>query len=287
MDIQPLSLKTRRIISSLFFILFLLILPMAVMYASGYRVHNFALTEVGGIYVSVPEPGVTIYLNDKPVERSNLFTRSFFIDNLVPGSYMVRVSGDEYRSWSKRLVVEPRVVTDVTATSVSRQITSRRLIVTAATHIATGTQPVSAQQFAALEKIFATSTPALQPSVKGSTAPADRDGGKEIVIEKGRARMVWTESFERTPSMFCTRPSLCVLSFSIDSGNDTVTSAKFYAGGIVYAERNAGVFFTEADIREPRLVVPVYARAGSTFRIVDGALYIKNGKNIYAVEGLR
>lgn len=295
---EPLSLGTRRLFATLFFILFIIILPVVVLYASGYRLQGFLLVTTGGIHISVPVSGAAITLNGEDIERSSLFSKAFFLDNLEPGSYVIQATLDGYYPWSKNLVVESRLVTDVSMLAVPQPLRVLELEVQTATSSApvadvvsssatSTTKSVSETEFERVAASFATTTTALVPTgttTPGSkTPPADAEGGAALIIEDGDISVRW-ERNAPPPSSFCSRPSLCTTRFFLEHGEQTATDAHFFNGGVVYRTLESGVFFVEADIRQPRLLAPIYSKPAAEFRIMSGALYIKDGGTLYAVE---
>ncbi len=268
---DPLSLKTRRRYAYTFFFLFVAILPVAVMYASGYRLDGLSLVPTGGIYVSVPVSGVAISLNGEVRGRSSLFSRSFFFDDLASDSYVVSAEGEGYYPWTKAVFVEPQLVSDVGVLMVEQPLTVQELTLKAA---ATSTlRSVTIEELTTIREVFAaTSTP-------------DTDADASLVVERGNLYITWSGRSE-PPSSFCLRPSLCTTRFALEQGDEMVTRAEFYQGGALYQTLESGVHFTEIDIRTPRLVVPVFGTPGATFRIIDGALIVEDDDTYFKVSGL-
>lgn len=279
---QPLSLKTRRLYATISFILFVIILPVAALYASGYRLSGLGLTATGGVYVSTSASEVTILINGKEEGRSGLFQKNFFFDNLAPGAYVVQASRKGFYPWSKNLIVEPRLVTDVSVPSIPQPLLVREILVEAEGSVATSTvRTVSAGQYADIEAVFnATST------MRAASEPVDEASGAALFIENGNLSVRWMRGIEGAPSSFCLRPSVCAEGFHIEHGKEIVTRAQFFAGGAVYATEESGVFFAEVDIRDPRFVVPLYTRAGSDFRVINGDLIIADDNAFFEIADL-
>ncbi len=266
---------------------FLFTVPVAVLYASGYRFKGFSLVETGGVYVSVPVSDASVFINGKEEGVSSLFTRSFYAGNLVEGAYAVQVSREGYYPWVKKVSVESRIVTDVSAFLVPQSLTIREIEIREGDTIASTTRSVSKTEYAALLKAF-THSATSSPSVKGVSAtstPTDTRAGMELYIEGGNLLVRWTKDAHATPSSFCVRPSSCVQEFLIEKGKDTVTDAQFFAGGVAYATKESGIFLAENDVRQVPLVVPLYSRPGAEFRIVNGDFVVKDGKVLYDISG--
>lgn len=298
---EPLSLKTRRIVSLLFFVLFACITPIVVLYASGYRLDGFSLVSNGGVYISAPISGTSIHLNGEVIGRTSLFSKSFFLDNIEPGSYVVQGRKDGYHTWSKDIVVESRLVTSASMFVVPQPLEMKLVQIepdlkasaTTTTASATSTtQYVSEREYTHLQEAFVVSTTtdsgldeaasSTQSDVVDPLPAVAESDGAALIITEGNLLLKWRRN-TAPPSSFCTRPSLCVSHFFLEQGEKEVTRAQFFAGGVLYQTERSGVFLVEADIRQPRLLVQVATAPQAVFRVVDGLLYIKDGELLYSV----
>lgn len=102
-------LRTRRIIYLAFILVFILITPVIILYATGYRYnfqkHRFQKT---GILIIKSEPsGANIYLNGG-VQKNTTPAR---IADLIPENYLIEVGKDGYHSWQKNLPVASNLTT--------------------------------------------------------------------------------------------------------------------------------------------------------------------------------
>lgn len=284
---EPLPLKTRRLYASLFFILFIIILPIAGLYASGYRLEGFALVPTGGIHLSTPASGFVISINGEEVDRSSLFSRSFFFDNLPPGPYVVAVASDEFYPWSKNVLVESRVVTDLSSVAIRNPLIVRELVVATSSlstlDAATSTvRRIPRDTFTSIVSVFAATTTAT--STTQELVPSAESGGVSLLLVGGDVWVRWDRS-STPPSSFCTRPSSCVTTFALERGVETVTDAQFFASGVVYRTRESGVYFSEIDVRSPRFTIPVFTAPNTMFEIINGTLYIESDASYFEVEG--
>lgn len=265
---------------------FILTVPVAVFYASGYRLEDFSLIETGGVYVTVSASDATVSINGKEEGVTSLFVRSFYVDRLNEDWYNVQVSREGYYPWVKKLKVEPSIVTDVFAFLIPQTLSIREIqIDTNTMDSASTTRLVSQGEYNSLQKAFtATSTSAVSVRSATSTPVAVR-AGVELYIEKGHLIAKWSKDPLTVPSSFCTEPSSCVQEFFIEKGKETVKNAHFFLGGIVYSTKESGVFLAENDVRPTHLVVPVYSRPGADFRIINGELIVKDGTDFFEVSG--
>lgn len=243
---DPLSLKTRRIYAAISSVVFVIVLIVTILYASGYYVKGFAVVETGAIHVSIPVPDTVITLNGTEVGKSGLLTRALFLDNLAPGAYVLGARAEGYHPWAKNLIVAPKIVTGVSAFLVPLKFTFDK----------------------AVYPRFATSTPV--------------EGGLALSVVNGAVTLHWTRSTSTTPAAFCLEPESCVRQIVItDTG---ATEAAFFDGGIIY-QTPEGIYFAEPDIKEPRLTVPILVSPGAEFRINRNRLFIKSAITSYEVSG--
>ncbi len=285
---EPLPLNTRRFYATLFFVLFVLILPIVALYASGYRFEGVGIVSTGGIFVATPVSGFSIAINGEELERSSLFTKSFFFDNLAPDSYVVQAEAVGYYPWSKTLTVEPRLVTDVSVLAVQQPLLVREvLIATSSSQVATSTiRLMSRDEHNALSLAFsATSTPVMSTTTEGVVVTLlDESRGVQLTLNEGDLSLHYNRN-DAPPSSFCVRPSSCVKEFSLERSTETVTSAQFFAGGVLYSTKESGVYFVETDIRSPRLTIPVFTAPRARFTIFNNELFIESNNLLYEVSG--
>ena len=283
---HPVSPRIRLIYLALSVIAFLLTVPLAVFYASGYRLEDFSLVETGGIYVSVPVSDAVVSINGEEEGTSNLFTRTFYTDNLKADWYSVQVSREGYYPWVKKVKVEPRIVTDTYALLVPQVLTIREIEVrNNGSEEASTTRAVSAAEYATMSAAFTATSTKSAASESPTTTPIAMRAGVGLFIEKGNLIARWTKDPITVPSPFCVEPASCVQEFFIEKGKETVTNAQFFGGGVVYATKESGVILAEPDVRPTPTVVPLYSRPKAEFRIVGGALIVKDGKTFYEISG--
>lgn len=274
---EPFPAYKRRIYFFLFAILFVVLLPAVILYADGWRFKSgIGLVQTGGIYIDVPYADATIRLNDDPVGRSGFLQHSLYIDDLAPAAYVLRVEKEGTRSWSRILVVEPKLVTDARAVLLPDDIALTRLVLSGT---ASNTRIVSQADYTAYRAAFATSTAA------SSTIPVDEDNNIGLFIVDGDLIAHWMGEGQ-PPSVFCAAPSLCETEMSIKRIGGPATDAHFFGGGVVYYTEEGGVYFTEIDVRPTAVSAQLYAASDADLRIIDGAIIIKTGNGFYEVEGL-
>ena len=116
------SLFTRRILYIFFIILFLIITPMVIFYAAGYK---FNLTGIRfqrtGTFIFDTEPkGAKIFINGQPQQtflkkyysqEESFITTPAKIKNFLPGEYNIKFEFDNYWTWEKKLTIYPSTST--------------------------------------------------------------------------------------------------------------------------------------------------------------------------------
>jgi hypothetical protein len=126
------NLILRRIIFYSFCLIFLIVSPLIILYASGYEIdwqHLFTplgVQKTGMTIIYSTPAGADIFLNNQPAERfTSLFLKQFIpsqnnairtparIKDLTPGSYDLRVEIPGYWPWQRRIDIFPGKITHV------------------------------------------------------------------------------------------------------------------------------------------------------------------------------
>lgn len=112
---------TRRARLFLFWIcvaVFALAAPLAIFYSQGYRFdfHPPAggkiLTQTGGIFLKASPRQADVYLYEKFSKKTDFLFGSVLIENLLPKTYRIKVTKENYFSWEKNLEVKEKEVTE-------------------------------------------------------------------------------------------------------------------------------------------------------------------------------
>lgn len=271
---QPLSAFRRRLYLVTFVALFIVCIPVAILFASGYRFTTAGFVRTGGVFVSVPYGDAEIFMNGELMGTSGLLRRSFYLDSLTAGTYEMRVEREGSRPWHRTLIVEPEVVTDAAVFLVAEDINPIPIVV--GTSTATTTRAVSRAQFNlyvdAFETEAATSTP--------------HNSEEAVVVENGDVFVRLTDDGALPTSNYCVSPSRCAREVSIETGRQSATNAFYLGTNVVYTTREGGVFLSEVDVRPTPLVIPLYAARGAEARLIDGQLIILDGEDLYGISGL-
>lgn len=118
-ELQPLPMRHRRRMFFMLLVLFIVVLPILFLYATGYR-FNFLSEEAvfmstGGMYIAAERTGVEIYIDNELVRETRTFRRAFYAQGLLPGVHRVHVQKPEHHTWVKELPVYPHLVTEAEA----------------------------------------------------------------------------------------------------------------------------------------------------------------------------
>lgn len=277
---QPLSPIIRRLYLTLFMLLFAAMLPAVIFYADGWRYKpGFGFVRTGGIYIGVPFADADVSVNGEHIGRSGFLDRSFYLGDLAPDSYTVRVERENYRPWTRQLTVEEQLVTDARALLLPIEIVPVRLMLaTSSASVSTETlRIVPRATLTEYATIFAATTTA------SSTIPVDEQEGIGLFLERGTLLARWIQENSFPPSQFCERPSSCVDTIVVED-TARVTAARFFRGGVVYATEAGEIHFVEADVRPSPIHMLFFSAPRPDIRIIDDALVVKSGVTYYEIQ---
>ena len=273
---EPLSLRVRRSYMIGFTLLWVLLIPAVLLYADGWRFREgFGFVRTGGIFVSVPYTEAHVSINGKLVGTSSFLNRGLYLNDLAPSSYVLTVEKDGYRTWSRTLVVEPQVVSDVRALLIPDTL---EIVPLSTRPISTSTRSISKETKAAYLSVFSAHT------VASSTVPVSVSDSIGLFINQGTLSAQWMKE-EYPQSIFCGRPSFCVKEIPIER-TSTVTRAVFYKGGVVYRTVEGDIYFTELDVRATPITIKIFSGVEDDFSVIDGNLILKQGSSLYQVDSL-
>ncbi len=103
------QLRNRFLLVGLGVVIFLIITPVLVLYARGFKVDwtSRSLVKTGALVIETEPEKAQIYLNDELYESESPANLRF----LMPGDYNIRIEKDQYQSWTKRLSIRSQLVT--------------------------------------------------------------------------------------------------------------------------------------------------------------------------------
>ena len=99
--------KNRRIIFYIFLVIFLIMVPVIIVYALGYSFdfEEKIIVPTGAIYLKSLPSKAEIYINDKPRGKTNKL-----ISRLLPKAYEIKINKEEFHPWEKQLAVRAGMV---------------------------------------------------------------------------------------------------------------------------------------------------------------------------------
>lgn len=290
---RPIHRKKRFFIALIFIILFIVLIPVIVLYSTGYRLgEDFALTSTGGMYVFYPESGAEVYLDGELSDQTSLFERGIFIDDLEPAVFAVEVRKAGYQPWRKSIEVSEKRVAEaypfLVPTIISTSSVPRFI------KLASGAT-VTNSLYADVAKLFATSTASTTPAllktlavstttsiVASSTGIARKDIEISIEGRNDKKSIVasWKGGRDSTPFYFCEADqSSCVSTLVVAEGN--IGTVDFYPGrnDVILYSTNDALYVTELDKR-PEQNTRKLLSGNLDFKEDDDRVFIRE-KNAY------
>lgn len=302
--ILPLSRSRRRFYFRFLVAIFALVVPLLLLYATGYRFEGIGVVKTGGMYVGASRAGAEIYINDVLVRETGTFRRAFFVQDLEPGTYTIRVVKDQYHSWEKTLPVYPHIVTEAQAFNMPESPVLTLIPPTLRTQT-TGTAtttPIVNPLYEDVRESFATTTddgtldivpPAAlteelaRQLAELELATSTREfRGMQLYEDDERVHAMWTRSAGDIPYYFCTHGQVCMETIVIESLGETPRHFDFFPGSmdLVILTLENGIYVTEIDPRSAQNIQPLFLSDGADFRIVGGRIYVWSNDRLYELR---
>lgn len=94
---------------------FLIAAPLLLAYSLGYTLNltQRAVMQTGGIFIKSRTPRLSIFLNAQLVKETSIFSGGALLSGVEPGTYLLRLEKAGHTPWSKAVMVEPLVVTEI------------------------------------------------------------------------------------------------------------------------------------------------------------------------------
>jgi hypothetical protein len=116
------SKRMKRILFLVCLLLFIVVVPLAVVYSQGYKVDfvngGFKISKTGGLFIKASPKQADVYLNNPnsahkiESKKTDFFFGSLLIENLFPKTYKIEVAKEGYISWQKNLEIKEKEVTE-------------------------------------------------------------------------------------------------------------------------------------------------------------------------------
>ncbi len=293
---KPLSIQKRRIYFTLFALAFIVGIPILILYSTGYRLNSaLNIIRTGGLYISVPYSGVSVFVNDQIVRQTSVFQKNVFVQNLRPESYTIRVEKDGLQLWSKELIVSPQTVTEAYSFLLPEAalfIEITEFVEVATTSQATTTprttpppKPQKNALYTDIMNLFV-STSTTATNIKATTTE-DIKIKRKLSVENRNGTLVvsWEGDISAIPHYFCVA-SECKEEIVINTGSP-VKTFDFFPGrdDLVIVTISQGVYVFEIDDRSAQNFQLLKLGQGIDFRVKSNdSIYIKDGLKLYSVS---
>ncbi len=284
---KPLSTKKRSIYFTGFTILFLIGIPLIILYAVGYRIDGtFATFKTGGILVQTQFSDTQISLNGVFAKRSGIFQRNVFLDNLKAGQYLVEVQKDGYQAWKQNLPVLAEQVTQASAFILPQDINFQELTQfisatsTVGSTTASTTKKIATRQpnseYTAAQKMFVLSTSTLATTTRTF---------QKIMLTRTTSTVtaMWTGQLVDAPYNFCLL-EMCLNHIMLSASG--IRAAEFYPGrsDVVVIAAAGSVYAQQIDARDLPPVQMIYQGTKPEFRFDGETIYVRDGGKLFKAE---
>lgn len=278
----PHSYKKRTLYFTAFTILFIILVPMVIPLATGYRLtEGFKIVRTGAIYISDIPNDAEVYIDYKPVRGTPLYFSAFFVQNLRPASYLVVIAKEGYWSWAKHIEVKENRVVEAAALLLPKN-PEKTLVPqrNAVGETATGTLYRINREYADVLEFFA----AMENAERGTLENPIRKG-RILLWHEGRDIYVrWNGSVESAPLFFCSA-SECELSKKIYTAPRDIYQLEFFPerNDVILVATERGINAVELDTRPEQNTLMIYEGKAVRFVISeeDERFYIEEGGDLY------
>lgn len=301
------SIYQRRILVAFFVLLFLILAPAIVFYATGNILgEGWNILATGGVYINSMESGAKLYVNGKLKETTSFFTRGYLLKNIKPGVYTVLVEKDGYNNWTNKIMVYANRVSESNVFMLPAEITISEIkkYLESENMLSTTTKPtLKPNPDYEMVKNFFSDTLILGKSVSIVSTTTGKVinyslGTKENPIKnrhltiwkEGKDVFIgWTGSVYSTPKIFCEESEggvECQSQLKVYSFESNVASLDFFPGEsevIIVAVSNK-IFAVEAENNPEKKLQMIYEGNKPDFRILNNNIYINDGEFFGQVE---
>lgn len=104
----------RRIIFGVLTLVFFVAGPLLIAYATGYTfdLGRGSFVKTGGVFIKSSTARLSLFLNGEFAKETSLISGGALLTDLVPGDHLFRIEKSGYAPWSKKITVEPHIVTE-------------------------------------------------------------------------------------------------------------------------------------------------------------------------------
>lgn len=300
MQTQTQNAKGRTWYFFVFVLLFIVIFPAAIFYSLGYRVtKDLRIVATGGITLHEVPDGAQVYLDYQEADTPNILRRSFFVPDLLPGSYLVVVAKEGSWSWAKRLEVKEKAVTSASVFLLPQKI---------------GVEPIKEYELRGEEKggflFFTQSTstekvlnplfvkvrdlfqrPITNIESVGFIYPATSTmSSGNITVFRTKSLQVlvaqWEAATSTASEIFCRESCVKSFPFFLGTEKDPIVSFAFFPrrDDIIILARKSGLYVIEIDARGEQNVQPLYLGTGIDYRIDGNKVYLNDAGRYFEIR---
>jgi len=265
------SIRKRRIILLISFLVFIFLAPSIILYTSGYRIDkNLHFRKTGGLYISSPLSGTKIFINQKEEGETSIFQGGVFLQNLTPGSYSILVAKDKFWPWAKELEVKEGLVTEARAFLIAKDPAGEILL----NDIFKKDKDFPQKENDILEKLLLAKGAPLEKTDKNKDEKIFVDESNNIWIE-------WLIENSPLPYYFCNNNE-CKSPLLVLNSKFPIRAMNFYPSRndiLIVAVQNA-IYAIEVDGRGGRILQPIYKGSSPVFELENKTLYILDEKTL-------
>ena len=115
-QMSVLSYRKRIFVFWSLFLIFIIAMPTLIFYTSGNRLivgeEETTIVSMGGIYLGNDLDEIDVYIDEAPVDKSRLFRRALYLEDINAGQHRVHVQASGLQTWVKELPIFPGIVTE-------------------------------------------------------------------------------------------------------------------------------------------------------------------------------
>lgn len=270
---EPLSRKKRISYLVLLIVIFIVLVPITLLYSSGYRLgEGFKLVKTGGVYIGLNESKANLFLDGKLTKDVGILKDGFFVQDLTPRVYHVVVKKEGYRSWEKVLEVLPQHVSETSAFILPNSIPYTEIL-------------SSSSAYTDALKIFATTTvtqimPSEYPKIIATSTRTQkienmkRKGDIVLWEEGGSIHARWVNTNSNAPSYFCNN-NVCDREIIINKRPVQFFDFHPLSNELLLFVIDNVVIMTEIDPRIPRNEQTLFEAEGVEIRTLGDSILVK------------
>lgn len=337
---KPFPARKRNLILIFGAIVFICLIPFLILSAMGYKLNigsaidsgsgegegklssilsMLSIEKTGGIYIRSDLFGTVAFINEEEFTDRGLLSRNIFAQNLIPGTYTVKVEKEGYRDWSRSLKVSPNKVTEAYLFTLPEEIIFTEIPqYLDQDGMPTTTPPLSKNSSklilqnpeykSAMQLFMSTTTATTGPktaNIKNAakiSATTSSTTLANIEIEKTKLygeeitrnlyatstvrkiTFTWDGSYDQTPYYFC-EFEVCKKQVDLNLPENI---EKFYLfpnrDDIAIVEFASGVYYVDISGSATNLLEPLYVKPKASVIVRGGEIFIKDGTKLFLMS---